>query len=108
MLNQQPHDEWKLEQGLAPAELPLLDQTIPPEQRYKQAHAVPKVKEVAPTQDSEDEEDAAKADDIAAADEDPAVIFAEERPGWRGQVAPGFGDAQLSYTGSVDRVFAEN
>ncbi|KAK6384381.1 hypothetical protein LTS17_001944 [Exophiala oligosperma] len=80
MLNQQPHDEWKLEQGLAPAELPLLDQTIPLEQRYKQAHAVPKVKEVAPTQDSEDEEDAAKADDIAAADEDPAVIFAEERP----------------------------
>lgn len=83
MLKQQPNDEWKLEQGMAPAELPLLDQTIPPEQRFKQVHATSKAKKTGPPQDSEDEEDAAKADGIAA-DEDPDVIFAEERPGWRG------------------------
>jgi hypothetical protein len=80
----QPNDEWKLEQGMAPAELPLLDLTIPPEQRFQQVEAKSKGSKVDQGQESsEDEEDAAKADDIAA-EEDPDVAFAEEREGWRG------------------------
>ncbi len=85
MSSKQPNDEWKLEQGMAPAELPLLDLTIPPEQRFQQVEAKSKGSKVDQAQDSssEDEEDAAKADDIAA-EEDPDVVFAEEREGWRG------------------------
>lgn len=70
----QPSDEWKLEQGLAAAELPLRDQTAPPGHQFQQVKA---------DSDSEDESDAAKADDIAG-EEDPDVVFAEEREGWRG------------------------
>ncbi|KAI1610983.1 sulfite oxidase [Exophiala viscosa] len=70
----QPNDEWKLEQGLAAWELPLRDQTLP------QGH-----QGVKPDQDSEGETDADKADDIAGED-DPDVLFAEEREGWHGYV----------------------
>ncbi|KAK5224401.1 hypothetical protein LTR72_004182 [Exophiala xenobiotica] len=86
MSSKQPNDEWKLEQGMAPAELPLLDLTIPPEQRFQQVEAKSKGRKVDQGQESsEDEEDAAKADDIAA-EEDPDVVYAEEREGWRGYI----------------------
>ena len=64
-----------LEQGLAGAELPLKDQTLPPEQDADDAvHS-----------DHESDSDAEKADNIARDDDiDPAVDFAEEREGWRG------------------------
>lgn len=59
-----------LEQGMAAAELPLLDQSLP--------------------DDSDTDESAAaeKADDIAKFEfnEDPDVVFAEEKEGWSGYV----------------------
>ncbi|KIV93212.1 hypothetical protein PV10_04447 [Exophiala mesophila] len=73
----QPGDEWKLEQGLAPAELPLIDQTA----KGQASRPTKTVDDV----DSSSEDDAAKADDIAA-EEDPDVLFAEEREGWHGYI----------------------
>lgn len=75
MISIQPQDEWKREQGLAGAELPIRDQTLP-EGQY--------IKDVLTDDDATDEDDAAKADDIAKEDYDPDVLFAEEREGWRG------------------------
>lgn len=69
----QPKDEWKLEQGLAAAELPIDDQTHP------EGRAVAKLE----ASDESSSEDDAKADDIAKED-DPDVLFAEEREGWHG------------------------
>ncbi|KAL2429731.1 Sulfite oxidase, mitochondrial [Exophiala dermatitidis] len=71
----QPKDEWKLEQGLAAAELPIDDQTHP------EGQAVAKLE----ASDESSSEDDAKADDIAKKD-DPDVVFAEEREGWHGYI----------------------
>ena len=52
---------------MAGAELPLLDQSNPDD-----------------STDSEDSEDIEKAENIAKFDEDPNVVFAEEKEGWHG------------------------
>lgn len=74
MISTQPKDEWKLEQGLAPAELALLDQTAPRDGTTRPST-------LSDVESSDDDD--AKADDIAK-DEDPNVMFAEEREGWHG------------------------
>jgi len=74
MISTQPSDEWKLEQGLAPAELALLDQTA-----SKARDARPSALSDVESSDDDD----AKADDIAK-EEDLNVVFAEEREGWHG------------------------
>lgn len=74
MISIQPQDEWKLEQGLAPAELALLDQTTRSDARAKPDP---------PSDVESSDDDDAKADDIAK-DDDPDVLFAEEREGWHG------------------------
>lgn len=74
MISEQPKDEWKLEQGLAPAELALLDQTAP-----KDGETRPSALSDVESSDDDD----AKADGIAK-EEDPNVLFAEEREGWHG------------------------
>lgn len=75
MISTQPQDEWKLEQGLAPAQLALLDQTA-------RNDGATKPKELDDVDSSSDDDDA-KADGIAK-DDDPDVLFAEEREGWHG------------------------
>lgn len=75
MLSIQPTDEWKLEQGLAAAELAIRDQTLPEGHVYK--------RRVESSDEESGGDDDAKADDIAKED-DPNVVFAEEREGWRG------------------------
>lgn len=59
---------------MAGAELPIRDQTLPEGQL---------IMDVSSDGDT-DEDDAAKADDIAKEDYDPDEVFAEEREGWRG------------------------
>ncbi|ETI21467.1 hypothetical protein G647_07814 [Cladophialophora carrionii CBS 160.54] len=74
--HQVPQDEWKLEQGLAAAELPIRDQTLPEGQF---------VEDVPP--DPELEKELAEAKEFVEKDEiDRDVVFAEERPGWRGYI----------------------
>jgi hypothetical protein len=74
MISIQPKDEWKLEQGLAPAELALLDQTT-----RKDGETRPSALSDVESSDDDD----AKADGIAK-EEDHDALFAEEREGWHG------------------------
>jgi hypothetical protein len=74
MIAVQPEDEWKLEQGLAAAELPIRDQTLPEGQFVEDVPSDPELEKVL-----------AEAKDFVEKDEiDRDTLFAEERPGWRG------------------------
>jgi len=67
----QPEGEWRLEQGMAPADLPIRDQSL--RQQTSSPASKPSAKEG--TDDRE-----------AAASIDPDVEFAEEHKGWRGYI----------------------
>jgi sulfite oxidase len=61
-------DEWKLEQGLSPGELPLLDQTLRDETKLSSGAG----------------DDAFEKS--SASEKEAQVAFAEEYPGWRGYI----------------------
>lgn len=70
----QPKDEWKLEQGLAGAEVPIRDQTLPGGKFVEDVPADPVLDKALA-----EAKQFVQKDDI-----DHDKVFAEERRGWRG------------------------
>ena len=71
----QPNQEWKIEQGMSAAGMPLRDETM---SRYSQSipsHDVHQPASGITGAETEDKDE-----------EDPNTIFAEEYPGWHGYV----------------------